>query len=398
MSTEAAPVTEAPAAPETITPAVEAPATPVVAPVVIDPATVNFHDVSADERESLLFNPPPIAIAEVPAPAEVTPVEPTPVETPDPAAPVEPVVPVEPAPTAEEAEFIKNFRVHAPNKLASGFLKAYRAALEANPDANPAEIAAAVGFQLPQAAKPAVPNAVPGLPVATPEQTEIAAIDAKIAELTASTSEGTLMTPELTAAIIDLGTRKATLQIRGEIAAQRAADQQTATRTQARQASAAELLKQYPTANDSESLLGTEIDRQFLQIKNDPNHPDAAMLRADDGPARLIEKAAATVTARLQKTLGLTEAQARDAISGKPITEAKGPAAPATPTQPVKPKTPAPVPRTVLVTAPGGKSAPDPTPIDPTQLRDRASNDPKLRDELLGFFAPRIVLNQPVAK
>lgn len=390
MSTIAAPVEQAPAAAETVSPAPAAPeVTPTPAPVVADvqPTAEDLssavESLSPAERHSILFGkdqpkvePELKAAAKVPEPvAPVVPVEPAPVE----AAPVaevvpvvEPVIPVE-AEDADEAKLPKNFRLHTEDPKASAFLQAFKHALRANPNANPAAIAAQVGYDLPTSETPA--PTIPG--EATPVQAdpisaareELAQIDAKIDEAGENES---LMNKDLAAAIKrrgDLTSLITKMELQGE--------QHTATVRSAREASKIEVLKEYPTANTPDSVLGKEVDLLYARIQGDPKHPLRADFGKDNFP-EILTRAAVASKVEEYKAVGMSEAQALAAVTGKSTIEAKGPAVPTPPPQ-TKPATPPPVPRQVLVTGQGGNTTPEAVPLTADQVLEATRNDPKLR-------------------
>lgn len=94
----------------------------------------------------------------------------------------------EEAPTAAATPIAKNFRFHTEDPRMASYLKALKAAQQVNPDVNPAEVAATVGYKMPGvpiAPAVAAPAAMPSEPpppdpLVTALESEITAIDAKI--------------------------------------------------------------------------------------------------------------------------------------------------------------------------------------------------------------------------
>lgn len=395
MSTETAPVTEAPAAP--VAAPVEA------APIEVTPTVEDVRQVAADpaNRDALLFG------GEIKAPAKgedkKADEEPVPAPEPEVVPPVEvpPVVPpveTPPSPTDdddEEGKLPKNFRFHTDDKKASSFLKALRAAMVTNPKVNPADVAKLVGYEMPGAA-PAAPESTPE-PAGEPAHIVAARAElVSLAQQIKDSARDNLGSDEVedmrlayTEKLTDLKTELKTQQLRAELAQESADKEAKGKQMTAREASKAATLSDFPTANDGKSLLGKEITLLYSEIQSNPNHPDRARLAQDDGPRWLTERAATSKVAELVTNLGMTEAQALAAVKGtKPTAEAKGPVVP------VKPPTiqqAQPVPRNILVTAPGGAPAPEAVQLDAAQIRQRASTDPKFRDAALGWSGDIII-------
>lgn len=409
MSNELA-TPEAPAAPIVATPEPAAPVVPVTptAPVVAaEPISLPVDDrlnLTHDQRKGLLFGRHAPAAEKPVEAAPVTPVvepPPAPVEAPAVAAPVVPVTPAASAAQIEdeldpEAGFTKNFRLHTDDPRHSAFLKAYKAITAVNPKASIADIARSVGLE----ETPVVPTNIPGIVEPPQVPAEIVAARAAIAEIEAKIdgafSNEELTKPEQAALIKQLGAKNrelSTLEMRHEIAAQRQtemAQQQGAT---ARQQEMQAVDEAYPALTDPDSDLSLELDRQFFAITGNRAHPDFQKVNAEGFPAYLAEQATQAVAARLmKKNPGMTEAQAAAAVKGsKPAAVAPvSPVAPTPPVQPTKPQ-PAPVPRTVLVTAPGGQQAPAAVTLSIEQIREQAARDPHFRKRALGFTGDRVV-------
>lgn len=390
MSTIAAPVEQAPAAAETVSPAPAAPeVTPTPAPVVaeVQPSAEDLssavESLSPAERHSILFGkdqpkvePELKAAAKVPDPVvPVAPVEPAPVEV----APVAEVVqPVEPAGVpivdddADDAKHPKNIRMHAVDEKASAFLVAAKQLLRVDPTANLATLAVQIyGSPEAAAAAPVIPGeatTAPADPIAAARE-ELAQIDAKIDEAGENES---LMNKDLAAAIKrrgDLTSLITKMELQGE--------QHTATVRSAREASKVSVLQEYPTANTPDSVLGKEVDLLYARIQGDPKHPLRADFGKDNFP-EILTRAAVASKVEEYKAVGMSEAQALAAVTGKPTIEAKGPAVPTPPAQ-TKPATPPPVPRQVLVTGQGGNTTPEAVPLTADQVLEATRNDPKLR-------------------
>lgn len=364
MSEITTPTPEAPVAPVTATVSTPSTDRPLTPDIVVD--------LSPDQRKAVLresFEKP----KDAPKPAE-------------PVVPVEVVA--EPVPVAEQVELpaeekdepediTKNFRLHTTDPKQSAFIKAYKAALAVNPNVNPADVARMVGLEETPADEQ--PTFIPQIPVqhadVTAAQATLTALDAQIEAI----EDGTLVTKDVKALLTKRSDALAQLseaKLRSEFANQREQDRQATRLLTAKEACKIEVLHDYPTASDDNSELGTEIARIYAEVQQ-PSHPDNRRLSTNDFPRWITEKAAKAAVARLTKNLGLTEAQALSAVKGqKP--EATSPAI-----QP--PKQPATVPRTVLVTAPGGQAAPTPLAMTPQQMLEAARSNPKLRRAALGL-------------
>ena len=360
MPDETSATTEALAAPATAAPEAAAPAPE--QRIEITPESLS--EVPPDARDAVLFGE-----VETPKPADEPPVTQPAAEVPKPAD--EP-----PAPPASEDEFTKNFRLHTDNKQFSAYLKALRAAAEVNPNVNPAEVARAVGYDAP------IPGVSTEQPPETPaEPPAIAATRAELAEVEAKLDEAGategLVNPEIINLIKEQGRLNAklgTLELRDSLA---------------REAVKADVIREYPGANSDDSSLGAEIGRLHAAIHANEQHPDHGRIAADDYPRWITEQAARNVAARTAKEFGISEAQAMQAMRGKPIAEATGPAVTAPPANTTTTQA-RPVPRNVQVTAPGGRTAPAGTTLTTAQLREVAA-DPKARDAALGFGGNMIV-------
>jgi hypothetical protein len=315
-------------------------------------------------------------------PAAVAPVEAKKEEP----APVTPTEEEDDAPAAGD-DFTKNFRVHTNDAKASAFLKAYKAALAVNPNANPAVIAAGIGYDLPveekgtasgEPAKGAAPE-IPGNDPLSVMQARITEIRATLKQAGSDEklydSEVQELSDELTELVSEVKAMKVEQKILATLD-QRSAHDKALT---ARQSVKAQVLQEWPTANDDESVLGEEIKLLLGDVTNNPSHPLHAQMGQDNFPAVLTAKAVESKTAKLQKQFGYTKEQALAAIKGKPVAEATSPVTPATPPQ----KTPAPVPRTILTTTPGGSSAPEAVAINPAQVLEQLENNPQLRRTVL---------------
>lgn len=371
------------------------PALVVPAPAQVEPAVSvvdgavdlskpeTIRELTPEQRDAVLFG------TKSEMQVEPAPVEPTPAPV---APPAEPVPPVEPEPEPDSTAHPKNVRISGiEDPKAAAFAIAFAAALRANPHANPIDVAREYGYDLP--AVEAAPE---------PTQTEIAApphivaaraeIEALDAQLTAEITDGVLLGPELRTKENAITQRKIQLGImeyQQQEADRRAVEQDQGHRQTAREASKAAALVQFPTANDANSVLGKEITRQFLEIQANPDDPRNTDLAKDNGPAWLVQQAAAELGTTL-KALGLSDEQVQNALKGKPTAEAKGPVTPdPTVIPPRKPAVPAPVPRTVLVTSPGGNPAPVVPAMTPAQAIEAARNNPALREAVLGFASGR---------
>lgn len=386
MPEETHATTEALVAPETATPAPETDASTSSLEQQIEITPETLSDVAVDARDAVLFGG-------TPAPSKDSAQEPD-AET-NPPAETEKSSD-EPPPSISDADFTKNFRLHTDNKQFSSYLRALKAAAEVNPNVNPADVARAVGYD----------SAIYGINAdAQPEaesveQSEPPAIAAIRAELEnvevqldeAGAEEG-LINPQIINLIKEQGRLNAklgALELRDSLAREASDNAERTSRLTARESVKSQVLKEYPSANSDDSSLGVEIGRLHRFIQSNPQHPDHARISADDYPRWITEQSARNVAARTAKEFGLTEAQALQAMRGKPITEAKGPAVTASPASSNTTTQSRPVPRNVQVTASGGKIAPSGTTLTFAQLRDVAA-DPKARDAALGFGGNMIV-------
>jgi hypothetical protein len=157
----------------------------------------------------------------------------------------------------------------------------------------------------------------------TAMQREADALAARIDEL-----DGEVVTPEYSRLTREHAERLADLKLarfEQRMKAEQVAERERAVRLSAREASKAETLQEYPTANDDASLLGGEISRIYGELMSDPGHPDRARFLENDGPRWLTERAVEAVTARLVRDLGYTPRQARAAVQGRVAAEAQGP-------------------------------------------------------------------------
>ena len=277
----------------------------------------------------------------------------------------------------EGDKLTKNFRLHTEDPKQSAFLKAYKSALAVNPNVNPADIARAVGYEAPPAEAKAAAE-IPGLGEAPAQADPLAAMQAEANALAEKMAEhdDELVGPELRKLQSEHAAKLA------EIAAIRAVDKYRAEvgdtqRRSARETSKAAVLADYPTAGDDATMLGAEIGKQWLEVR-DPAHPDHARFQKNDGPQFLTERAVEAVKARLVATGRFTPEEALAAIKGKPYAEAKGPAG----TPPTKPVSTA-VPKFLGVAAPGNRPAAEPATVDVKTLVELAKRDPKLRDAAL---------------
>jgi hypothetical protein len=221
----------------------------------------------------------------------------------------------------------------------------------------------------------------------SPDPIEVMKQEAKALEDKLSEFDDGLITPEFRRLQAEYAEKLADIRaakLEAKFDAQRLQDSiaqrealEQAERRSAREANKAEVLKEYPTANDAKSPLGKEITLLYSEISSDPNHPLRAEMAKDSFPAFLAQKAVESKTAEL-KAVGLTDAQVDAVLKGKPMPKEQ---------VKVEAKTGAkPVPRTVLVTQAGSKSAPEPAPpMSPREALERARLDPKFRDSVLGF-------------
>lgn len=394
---------EAPAAPSTPAPTPEAPA--------INLESVNDRlSLSRDQRRGALFGQKPAEAAPVVATTPVTPepapvVEPAEVTIPAEVPLVEPtpVVPVvDPSDDAiDPAGFAKNFRLHTDDPTQSAFLKAYKAALAVNPNVNPADVARLVGLE---AAPVAQPTAIPGIPPAPPQppaeivsaRAEVAALREKLAQAKKDAADGILLSADVLQLTEDYADRRADLgaiELRHAMNAERQAREQSQASQQnahaTRQSEMAATEAEFPALLDPDSDLTLELDRQFGLIASNSQHPDFQKVNRPGFPAYLTQQAAAAVVARaMKKNPGMTEAQALAAVKGaKPAEAPRSPVA----TTPAPKPAAQPVPRTVLVTSPGGQQAPAPVQLSIEQIRAEAAKDPAFRRRALGFSDTRMV-------
>lgn len=366
--------------PDIVTAPPVAESAPASAPVSEAPITPEIVvDLSPEQRRAVLkesFEP----AKESPKPAEVKeekPPEVAPVVVDAVAAPASPADDDEEQPFKEGEKYRTRITTH--NAKHAAFLKAFQVASAANPEVNPADVARLVGYDLPAAQEPAYQE--PEIPRENPDVTGArATLDALDAQIEAI-EDGALMTKDVKSLLKQRSDALAQLseaKLRSEFAQQRQEDKKAERDRigRGKQECKAEVIKEYPTVADDNSELGTELGRLLGQVEN-PRHPDNWRMSQADFPRWLTEQAATAAVKRLTTNLGLTEAQALSVVkTGK--AEA---VSPATPVQ----KQPATVPRTVLVTAPGGKSAPSATAMTPQQAIEAARSDPKIRRAALAL-------------
>lgn len=372
MSTTATP--EAPAAPETALPAEDAPVilAPTPEPTPVTPEALRA--LSPSERDKLLFDQQPVAPVAEEKKEEAKPVEPTEVVTPTQEPPAE-------EEETEAEKLPKNFRLHTEDPKQSAFLKAFKAAMNVNPQVNPADVARLVGYEMPGApqVQAAVTEQIPAPDPITVMQQEADALEAQIDEIAAGEP---LVTPEIVKLQRDHAKKLsdiAVAKVRAEHIRERSAEKAHTERVSARTAIKDAVLQEMPTANDGNSLLGAKIQGLYDAIQADPNHPDRARLAKDDGPRWIAEAARdAAVLELLGSEPNMTMAQARAKVVG--TTEATRPAV--TPA-----KTSTAIPRNAPVAAAKPSGAPEPAPLDLEKVR----NDPKLRDAALGFNGQLII-------
>jgi hypothetical protein len=236
-----------------------------------------------------------------------------------------------------------------------------------------------VKYAGPKAAAEPTPDAIPNLdtptdPIALLQQEA----DALAAEIDGKADD--LITPEFLALSRKYERKMAEIdraQLLAEFRREQSTERQQASQTTARESSKAEVLADWPTANNDDSLLGAEVARNFHEIAQNPAHPEYARYAQDDGPKWLTEKSVDAVKNRLVTALGYTPEQALAVIHGKPAVEAKGPAAAVT--QPAS----AVIPRTLPVTSPGANPPANAPTIDPKVLLEQARNNPAMRDAAL---------------
>lgn len=378
-----------PAPPASDTPAPAAiPEGAVEVPLTAD-GQLDTSKLSAADRHTMLFGSDTEKAKFVVRKAEAAPATPA-----APVAPAAEATPTPPAPPVDE-DHARNFRFTQVNDAKeAAFFQALRTARAVNPNVNPIDVAVSVGYDMPiesdiTPAAPATPAAETPAAVdpATKLKSEIAELDSK---LETEAKKESFLTPETDQLykeradkVAELKALEATAKIRAEMEADKAETARKAT-VATRQTVKADVIKEYPTANDDNSELGTELTRVYHEIKSDPNHPDASKLADNNGPRWIVEEAAKRAVARISKNFGLTEAQAREIVVGKKAAPA-APVSPAPPTPtPNKPATPPPVPRTVLVTAPpGGSRAPEAPVMTEAQIMEAARKDPALRRKAL---------------
>lgn len=356
----------------------------------ITPETIS--NLSPEQRDAALFGAPaaqaetkeePKAEPEVAKP-EVKP-ETASAEPEPPKEEAKPEIEVKEEP--EEDGITKNFRLHTDDPKTSAFFKAFKAAQRVNPSVNPIDVAKLVGYDLPgteaKAPEPEGPSEIELMEQeAKSFADEAARLSGEIDQLDEDTPASTVAKlmrqhgeaqkkhGELTG---DIKVAK----LKAELSEARQSERSQEQRLEARNATKTEVLKDWPTANDDDSLLGAEVSRLYSEMKADPNHADHTELAKDTGPKWLVEKAVKAMTSRLVKQLGYTEEQAVAAIKGKPVAEAKGPAE-----VPQAAKTA--VPRTAPMAVAGIRPAPEAQPtLDINKIRERAKNDPAFRDKAL---------------
>jgi hypothetical protein len=333
------------------------------------------RDVPPNLRDRLLFNEQ--ADQELPTEPEQ--------ET----QPTQEFVPEPQADVADDESLPKNFRIHTEDPKLSSFFKTFKAVQQVNPNVNPLDVAKIVGYDYENAPT----SEIPGLE--NPEPQELSDLDIARGELEtieerldSVASNEDLFNADVAALIKQHGkisSKITKLEIRSDFSNEVQQGQKISARNQSKN----DVLQEYPSANSDDTLLGAEIARTFQQIQLDINHPGHAMLARNDGPRWITEQAAKTVITRLQKDLGMTEAQATAAIkNGAVNSEASRPEnatsfANATQTRPV--------PRNVLVTAPGGRYAPEQPTITKAQALEMARNNPKARDAALGWGSNLII-------
>ena len=339
------------------------------------------RDVSTNLRDSILFDESFGNGGDEPAPDSV---EATPVANDD--AVADDVQPI----TGDEDEPVtKNFRIHTEDPKLSSFFKTFKAAQQVNPNVNPLDVAKIVGYDYgdaPVEGIPGIDNAV------EPEQStldiargELAAIEEKLDSVASNEDLFNASVADLIKQHGKISSKITRLEIHEDISSRN----QETSKISARNQSKEDVLKEYPSANSDDTILGAEIARTFQEIQLDANHPGHAMLARNDGPRWITEQAAQRVISRLQKDLGMTEAQAVAAIrKGNATPEASRPGvstsfASTTQTRPV--------PRNVLVTAPGGRYAPEQNTISKSEALEMARNDPKARDAALGWGSNLII-------
>lgn len=346
------------------------------------PTEITFENrdlLDSAARDALLFGDSPRQAIEQP------PVEPVVEQEPVAEAVIEPepaeVEPEEP----DEPHSPKNVRFSGLDPKLSSFLTTLKAAQRSNPNVNPAEVARLVGYEAPEVGPKAATEAIPPAEVVpSPLQTmeaELADIETRLEAFDGEvpTAESRALNRELAEKLSDIKVAKleARLEITKQADTAKAREEQDQSRKLAgKEVVKSQVLVQYPTANDSTSVLGKEISLIWSQMQADPKHPNWAEYDKDSFPEFITQEAVKSKTIEL-KGYGLSDAQAVSAITGKPIVEAKGPAA-------VAPATPRPLPRSTPLISAGQTSAPTPAPaITTQQALDRSRTDPKFRDEML---------------
>lgn len=156
-----------------------------------------------------------------------------------------------------------------------------------------------------------------------------------------------------------------------------------AERVSAREASMAEALAVYKTADADDSALNLRITAKFNKINANPDHPERArFFDQTDGPKWLVEQAAAEYAAEIQG-YGFTAEQAMESVrSGNPPTRARSPV----PVVPPPKAQQLPVPRGLVTTT----RVSVPPPVAPTmtleEILRRGTDDEAFRKAIL--FGP----------
>lgn len=388
---------EAPAAPSTPAPTPEAPA--------INLESVNDRlSLSRDQRRGALFGQKPAEAAPVVATTPVTPepapvVEPAEVTIPAEVPPVEPpATPQPPAEVTPEAERILPQRINTKQ-----FDAREQEAIALKHDmAKAGESISLLEACERVDAKYGIKKEIPGIQPAPPQppaeivaaRAEVAALREKLAQAKKDAADGILLSADVLQLTEDYADRRADLgaiELRHAMNAERQAREQSQASQQnahaTRQSEMAATEAEFPALLDPDSDLTLELDRQFGLIASNSQHPDFQKVNRPGFPAYLTQQAAAAVVARaMKKNPGMTEAQALAAVKGsKPAEAPRSPAA-----APAKPAA-QPVPRTVLVTSPGGQQAPAPVQLSIEQIRAEAAKDPAFRRRALGFSDTRMV-------
>lgn len=228
---------------------------------------------------------------------------------------------------------------------------------------------------------------------ATPDP--LAAMEQEVTDLKTklrAASDGSLNSAELADLQIDLAEKTADFKV----AKLRREQEQTATKAVANAASETKFnesrsraLNDFPTAGDSETLLGTTLAAELAAWRS-PDHPKHAALFKEDAPEQVTAAAADKAAAILAKQMGITKEQALASLRSKPA--AAAPAKPATEAV-ATPATPPPAAGHVTTT-PGTRSTPAAAPVPTAQdLLKQSRTDPKFdRDKALGFDGPALML------